>query len=1015
MIKRVISIFICIMMFTSVAFAASTTFVGYTTTTTDEATTVTATALAKGVEEDDVKLYTAVYDAQGNLVTAKGATSDNGALLKNSVSYEAGQNVKSFAWEGANNMPVALPATYGKTSITESDVEISFGGKSFSDYVGSALAFDGTDHVAEYTISLDDSKIGADGNITIPVPEVKVRDNAIAYTVNNDRETLSTTITFSIGREVSYDNAYTSMPKETYGYAISETVVLSYEMTMFTEDMIINGGMDIDFNGNQTFYDNIYEYTVEGSSATQSSPAIEGKTAVLSALSVDGVPVEGFSPDVFTYTVKADPAQVSIPSVSYVVAGNAKATMANTYTLPGKTVVTVTEGDAVNTYEINYAFDAENFASNVARKDTSIANSNPLYAPGGMQVGVNPYGDRTNAGYRITEIKDSRLVGADLIRGSVTSYNGNNSAIYEGPAISDWITFDAARGVTVVILAIETKGKTNFENNSYIQSTDNDGFIKTYTTEDKVFKYAYTRHFAANTQVTIPNAAEDAGHTILVALLWDNWSAAGRDITITADKFSKATIVALVPKDKSRDTIVTKDENDNYIDVIWTADKSTATDAYDYERDDEGNILYNGYKSERATGRRYNDQVVTMKNTTTTAVAQAFKQFTENDGHYVYGSQVATNRWPKSGNRMSIMNIPDEYEGSNGIVYTFNGDGHDNVELSFSVNDNISKVVVMSIDAISNLKANGEAVFTHSVPATADTAYYKYQGVTSGKPATAEFTMSYHIAKGNMYDHDIASESSKTVSEGYTYYITRRAIADFLKLNVVTPNPEKMSDELYKIATTAERDSWKNHKWFLGEIVFEEQGALVENLTFLGPKTHTAPKQGESNVTVEHKNPDPMIMDFTFAAYSDRIDNVSSASGNKAGQPLSYPAWLEASEATYIAGAYEWTSLPGCYATVFEDTKNATDWYSFEVTEDATVMLFIKNAPANFWATEADGWSKSVLEGEDMINICRTKTRTDCFDYNNLFVKNVKKGNTVVIKSPMVKQCIPLVFVKPVK
>ena len=93
--KRIVSLLLICLMLTSVAFAGNTTFVDYTTVTEDGVTTVTATALANG--SDEVKLYTAVYDANGNLSGAKEASAKDGNLLKNSVTLGEGQTIKSFA------------------------------------------------------------------------------------------------------------------------------------------------------------------------------------------------------------------------------------------------------------------------------------------------------------------------------------------------------------------------------------------------------------------------------------------------------------------------------------------------------------------------------------------------------------------------------------------------------------------------------------------------------------------------------------------------------------------------------------------------------------------------------------------------------------------------------------------------------------------------------------------------------------------------------------------------------
>lgn len=238
--KKVISILLICMMLTSVAFAANTSIVEYITSTNEETgvTTVTATALATGVGEDEVKLFTAVYNDDGSLAGAKKASADADAVLKNSVTLGEGQTIKSFAWEGDSNTPVEMPATYGKTAFTEADVEITFGGKSFEEYTGSALAFDSADHVAEYTVTLAKEDIGADGNITIPAPAVALKDNTISYNVENDEENLTTTIKIKAGRNATVDSTVTKKTRYIYAPISEETIVIKYVMgNMFTEEL----------------------------------------------------------------------------------------------------------------------------------------------------------------------------------------------------------------------------------------------------------------------------------------------------------------------------------------------------------------------------------------------------------------------------------------------------------------------------------------------------------------------------------------------------------------------------------------------------------------------------------------------------------------------------------------------------------------------------------------------------------------------------------------------------------
>lgn len=87
------------------------------------------------------------------------------------------------------------------------------------------------------------------------------------------------------------------------------------------------------------------------------SSIVPSSDARLLALSADGTEVEGFSPDVFEYTMTVDPAQVNAPYIRYKAAdGGAKVTITDAKKFPGESIVEVTsaDGSTTNTYKITY-------------------------------------------------------------------------------------------------------------------------------------------------------------------------------------------------------------------------------------------------------------------------------------------------------------------------------------------------------------------------------------------------------------------------------------------------------------------------------------------------------------------------------------------------------------------------------------------------------------------------------------------------------------------------------------
>lgn len=247
-LKKVLCVLVAVLMLLQVAaFAMSTNGVDYTVSAPDENgnMTVTATAFAGAVDENGAKLATAVYDANGNVVSADKNVVTGSSYLKNTVTMKEGQTVKSFVWD-ANNNPVETTATKDIVAINPEDVEITFNNIDFETYVGEALTFDADDHEKEYTVFFDDKE-----EFAIPKVRVKTKENGIKYVL--DEQEGKTIITFYAGNKIittdptnagtvtnksgEQKNRYAYLVNkverldETYTYEIVEKVVVNYDYT----------------------------------------------------------------------------------------------------------------------------------------------------------------------------------------------------------------------------------------------------------------------------------------------------------------------------------------------------------------------------------------------------------------------------------------------------------------------------------------------------------------------------------------------------------------------------------------------------------------------------------------------------------------------------------------------------------------------------------------------------------------------------------------------------------------
>ena len=285
-LRKVLCLVVAALMLLQVAaFAMSTNGVDYVVSQPDENgnMTVSASTFIGGVDDTGAKFATAVYDADGNVVSSAEAESEGGNRLKNEVTMKEGQTVKSFVWD-ENNNPVEKTATKDN-GINPEDVEITFNNIDFETYVGEALSFDADDHEKEYVVTFLDKELA------LPKVKVKTKENSIKYVL--DEQEGKTIITFYAGNKIITEdptNAGTVTNKsgveknkfaylvngkerldEGYTYEFTEKVIITYDYTsggkVWTDGDIATAG-DI-----RTWYNTVVPYM-----ASKQYTVAEGQT-----------------------------------------------------------------------------------------------------------------------------------------------------------------------------------------------------------------------------------------------------------------------------------------------------------------------------------------------------------------------------------------------------------------------------------------------------------------------------------------------------------------------------------------------------------------------------------------------------------------------------------------------------------------------------------------------------------------------------------------------------------------
>ena len=256
--------------------------------------------------------------------------------------------------------------------------------------------------------------------------------------------------------------------------------------------------------------------------------ASDGSTDLsLKSISVDGVEIEGFDPDVTEYNVTVPVYQISAPIITTVPANTV---VTNPTTFPGSAKVSGFDKNGnVKEYTINYVCTSDKVtnlkANDKAVKDEEGNIIRSVQLQNNLQVGVPCWNDRlTNANMTMKSV-DSSIAGEDYIIGNlvwsqevlsqpISSYWAARTEGYTDELIGDWVSFELNRSATVKVLySHDVWYKANhiaaFTNAGFAKSVNNANYLTAYCTSDIPYMNMLSKHYdvTGNTpvKVEIPN------------------------------------------------------------------------------------------------------------------------------------------------------------------------------------------------------------------------------------------------------------------------------------------------------------------------------------------------------------------------------------------------------------------------------------------------------------------------------------------------------------------------------
>lgn len=315
----------------------------------------------------------------------------------------------------------------------------------------------------------------------------------------------------------------------------------------------------------------------------------------LASLSVDGVEVNNFKPNIYDYTVEIPGRQEDFPVVTYTKgAEDATVEVVNPTEFPGKTVINVSkDGEETKTYTITYVISGGLVSELEILEDNIIPDVYgggtvtllPKFVEKGLTVGSQAYNDRN---YTTTEIMDERLIGLDKIIGCLDWYNSSTTTatVFKSEDTLPWLNFKLGRDAMIMVFlaSCDETTRDKLEVYGYDLETNEDGYFTNTLNSNMQTKHIYKfyKHYSAGETVTVPNAARPRNDVYTVLIDADNYASLQEDesnteVSVTGVTLNK-TSVTLTEGDTETLTATVAPENATNKAVTWTSsDESVAT------------------------------------------------------------------------------------------------------------------------------------------------------------------------------------------------------------------------------------------------------------------------------------------------------------------------------------------------------------------------------------------------------------------------------------------------------
>ena len=256
----------------------------------------------------------------------------------------------------------------------------------------------------------------------------------------------------------------------------------------------------------------------------------------LKSIKIDGVALEGFDSEKYTYTYEVPANKVSAPKIEALAKdGNAWVTVLNPTEFPGSAKINVVCADgSIATYTINYTCStklADNVVGDPDVTNWSTHNTSNSKDENGKNIEIPVIGENLNIGTHMIHDRsantaavvyaiDDSLVGNTYLTAGHDWINGSNNGdfdeVYKSTTLNtDWYSFDIARGATVKIVY---KGSCNstvsdyLERNGYTYNGKSSGYFlhvwngnSDYTCDTMYWKHFDVQQGQSKTTISVPS------------------------------------------------------------------------------------------------------------------------------------------------------------------------------------------------------------------------------------------------------------------------------------------------------------------------------------------------------------------------------------------------------------------------------------------------------------------------------------------------------------------------------